>query len=233
MPRGNDQDFDEDDELEQEETDKDWDADGDIDGDVQDLFAEAQDLAYGRGDLIRRLESHTEKSPSLSGGDIDASWDQADVGEETVGGENPTPDQSVVEDQGQAVGLTYQDNEDLDSQGKLEKRDRDPWELNPRSDPEFSTRTEEEFEEPLDQMTGAELAKRANEPAALRGSGKETAGQSTNKPAPRKKPAATGARGGHEAGGTRNLSTGLRTLQTNRKTTSPRRTKTGRRAAGK
>src|SRR5215210_3054393 len=45
----------------------------------------------------------------LSGGDLDAAWDQAAAGDETVGGSNPTPDQDVVEEIGEALGVTYQE----------------------------------------------------------------------------------------------------------------------------
>jgi Family of unknown function (DUF6335) len=63
-------------------------------------------------------------SPKLSGGDIDAAWEDADVGEESVGGENPTPDQDIVEELGKAVGVTYQDNEPLHASEKIKDRDR-------------------------------------------------------------------------------------------------------------
>src|SRR3954470_21417547 len=47
--------------------------------------------------MARKLRDHRETSPTLTGGDVDADWTEADdVGEEAVGGGNPTPDQSVV-----------------------------------------------------------------------------------------------------------------------------------------
>lgn len=55
------------------------------------------------------------------------------VGEESVGGGNPTPDQDVVEELGEAVGLTYEDNEPLGGEAKLHARDEHRWELNPAS----------------------------------------------------------------------------------------------------
>src|SRR5262245_59027579 len=45
----------------------------------------------------------------LTGGDIDAAWDQAAAGEETVGGSSPTPDQDMVDEIGRAVGVSYED----------------------------------------------------------------------------------------------------------------------------
>ena len=35
------------------------------------------------------------------------------TGEEAPGGDNPTPDQDVVDDIGKALGVTYNDNEEL------------------------------------------------------------------------------------------------------------------------
>ena len=72
--------------------------------------------------------------PTLSGGDVDAAWDDSIVaGEESVGGSAPTPDQDIVDDLGLAAGLTYRDNEPLDSDKKVLDRDRNRWELNPAS----------------------------------------------------------------------------------------------------
>lgn len=126
-----------------------------IDQDVKDIFQEAQDLDYGRGDFARMLESYTDRSPVLSGGDLDADWEDADVGEETVGGQNPTPDQSIVDEEGEAVGITYNDDEPLHTTDKLNKRDQNPWELNPASSPDFSERVKEEFNAPIKTLTAA------------------------------------------------------------------------------
>ena len=70
--------------------------------------------------------------PDMSGGAPEGAWADA-VGEEAVGGENPTPDQDVVEELGEAMGLTYQDNEPLGGEHKLKQRDENRWELNPAS----------------------------------------------------------------------------------------------------
>ena len=50
-----------------------------------------------------------------------------------MGGSVPTPDQDQVDEIGKAAGLTYQDDEPLQSGEKLLKRDRNRWELNPAS----------------------------------------------------------------------------------------------------
>jgi Family of unknown function (DUF6335) len=77
----------------------------------------------------------------LTGGDIDAAWDQAAVGEETVGGSTPTPDQDIVDEIGRAVGVDYEDSEPLDPESKLERRDENRWELHPASSEDFAERT--------------------------------------------------------------------------------------------
>ncbi len=47
------------------------------------------------------------RTPTLTGGDVDAGWEYADIGEETVGGSNPTPDQDIIDVLGEAAGVTY------------------------------------------------------------------------------------------------------------------------------
>ena len=77
----------------------------------------------------------------LSAGDPDVDIGDANfVGEEAVGGGNPTPDQDVVDEIGQAVGLEYQDNEELHTTEKVEERDRHRWELDPASSEDYQQR---------------------------------------------------------------------------------------------
>ncbi|HKS30402.1 MAG TPA: DUF6335 family protein [Pyrinomonadaceae bacterium] len=84
--------------------------------------------------LAQRLRNNTAASPSDAGGDPDASWEDVnDSGTESVSGDNPTPDQSVVEENARAVGVTFEDNEELDVIDKIDRRDRDRFELDERS----------------------------------------------------------------------------------------------------
>ena len=83
----------------------------------------------------------------LSGGDVQAAWDQ-DTGEETVGGSNPTPDQDQVDALGQAVGISYSDAEPLHTTEKVERRDEKRWELDPASDADYAERRREMDERP-------------------------------------------------------------------------------------
>ena len=114
---------------------------------VQREFDEAAQLgSAGQQQLIDKLREHHATSPELSGGDIDAAWEDADVGEESVGGENPTPDQDIVEELGKAVGLTYEDNEPLQTGNKIAARDQSRWELDPASSEGYEERMKHEGE---------------------------------------------------------------------------------------
>ena len=90
-------------------------------------------------DSLSRELTHTDAA--LSGGDVDADAQSAyGVGDEAPGGDNPTPDQDVVEEVGKAVGIAYQDTEPLGSERKLQERDRHRWELNPASAEDYEAR---------------------------------------------------------------------------------------------
>src|ERR671932_742808 len=84
--------------------------------------------------LAQRLRNNTAASPSDAGGDLDASWEDVnDSGTESVAGDNPTPDQSDVEENARAVGVSFEDNQELDLLDKIDRRDRDRYELDERS----------------------------------------------------------------------------------------------------
>ena len=83
--------------------------------------------------LAQRLRN-TAASPQDAGGDLDANWEDVnDSGSESIGGDNPTPDQSLVEENAKAIGVSFEDNEELDFLNKIEKRDRDRYELEEQS----------------------------------------------------------------------------------------------------
>jgi hypothetical protein len=84
--------------------------------------------------LAQRLRNNTAASPSDTGGDFDANWEDVnDSGSETAAGDNPTPDQSLVEENAHAMGVNFEDNEELEFVEKIEKRDRDRFELEENS----------------------------------------------------------------------------------------------------
>jgi hypothetical protein len=106
-----------------------------------DLDRHATAARTGRRELVERFNEHTETSPALTAGDIDADWESAySVGDEAPGGDNPTPDQDIVDDIGRAVGVEYQDNEELKGADKLTKRDKHRWELDPASAEDYDDR---------------------------------------------------------------------------------------------
>ncbi|WP_243902231.1 DUF6335 family protein, partial [Aetokthonos hydrillicola] len=98
-------------------------------------------LEIGGRTMRDRMEQYTSASPELSGGDIDARWDQAEaVGEEGVGGTVATPDQSIVQELGEAVGLDYDDGVSLQTNDILGERDSSRWELDPMSSEDYQER---------------------------------------------------------------------------------------------
>ena len=113
---------------------------------VKQEFSDAQRLAAGGDQLRREIREHHSRTPVLSGGDVDADWARADIGDETVGGSAPTPDQDIVDELGEAVGITYEDNEPLRTAEKVEERDRRRWELDPASSDDYHDRVNHEGE---------------------------------------------------------------------------------------
>ena len=100
---------------------------------------------YNIGGRTMRRERHdyTETSPELTGGDVDAYWQDADaVGDEAVGGTTATPDQNVTEELETAVGLEMDDNAFLRTNDILEERDDRRWELDPKSSEDYQQRRE-------------------------------------------------------------------------------------------
>jgi hypothetical protein len=88
----------------------------------------------GHETLRHELGRHTESSPRLTAGDPDARWQDAyAVGDEAPGGDNPTPDQDRVDDIGRALGINYQDDQELMGGDEVAQRDKHRWELDPAS----------------------------------------------------------------------------------------------------
>jgi hypothetical protein len=113
-----------------------------VDPEIEREFKDAQKLAgAGSQQLARKLNEHNSRLPELAGGDLDADWDRSDIGEESIGGQNPTPDQDIVEDLGRGIGITYEDSEPLKSADKLDERDRKRWDLDPASSEDYAERT--------------------------------------------------------------------------------------------
>lgn len=82
-------------------------------------------------DVVSELRARQETSPRLTGGDIDADWKNAwDAGDEAVGGSTATPDQDVVDELGQALGVPQAPDAEVQSSLEiLAERDRHRWTL--------------------------------------------------------------------------------------------------------
>jgi hypothetical protein len=95
----------------------------------------------GRAALQASINEHTGMTQELTGGDVDANWENAYFsGDEAPGGDNPTPDQDIVDDIGKALGVEYQDNEELKASDKVVERDKHRWELDPASSEDYKDR---------------------------------------------------------------------------------------------
>jgi hypothetical protein len=92
----------------------------------------------GRAEMKDRLSKNTGAGPVITAGDVDADWESAEtVGDEAPGGDNPTPDQDVVDDIGRALGVEYEDDEELQGGAEISDRDKHRWELDPSSKDDF------------------------------------------------------------------------------------------------
>jgi len=95
--------------------------------------------AHSGGEELRdTLKKNNSASPRLTGGDVDANWQNAEAqGDESPGGDNPTPDQDVVDEIGRALGVEYADDEELQGGAEIAERDTHRWELDPSSKDDF------------------------------------------------------------------------------------------------
>ena len=106
-----------------------------------DLDRTASAARSGQAEIAEALAEHTETGPEITGGDVDASWGSAyTTGDEAPGGDNPTPDQDVVDDIGRSLGLVYEDSEELKGADKISERDKHRWELDPASSEDYRER---------------------------------------------------------------------------------------------
>ncbi len=95
----------------------------------------------GRAEMAETLEDHRGMSPDIAGGDVDVDVEDAYfTGDESPGGDNQTPDQDVVDDIGKALGVQYDDAEELKSTDKIIERDRHRWEMDPASSEDYKER---------------------------------------------------------------------------------------------
>jgi hypothetical protein len=106
-----------------------------------DMKRQSSAARTGRQEIEQRRRNHASMSPGITGGDVDADLESAYFsGDEAAGGDNPTPDQDIVDDIGRALGVEYHDNEELRSSDKIVERDRHRWERNPASSEDYKDR---------------------------------------------------------------------------------------------
>ena len=107
-----------------------------------DMNRTASAAKSGRAEMKDKLAKSTGGGAALTAGDVDADWQSAEaVGDEAPGGDNPTPDQDVVDDIGRALGVEYEDDEELQGGAEIADRDRHRWELDPSSKDDFDEET--------------------------------------------------------------------------------------------
>jgi hypothetical protein len=95
----------------------------------------------GRDEMAEERADLATMTPSITGGDVDANVaDAYFTGDEAPGGDNTTPDQDIVDDIGRALGVEYQDNEELRGSDKVAARDKHRWELDPASSEDYRDR---------------------------------------------------------------------------------------------
>jgi hypothetical protein len=103
-----------------------------------DMGRSASAAKSGRAEMRDKLSKSTGSGPALTGGDVDADWQSAEsVGDEAPGGDNPTPDQDVVDEIGRSLGVEYADDEELQGGAEISERDHHRWELDPSSKDDF------------------------------------------------------------------------------------------------
>ncbi len=101
----------------------------------------ASAASSGADEMRAKRAHYTSAGPELTAGDVDASWESAEsAGEGAPGGENPTPDQNEVDGIGEALGVQYDDGEELRGGDEIADRDHDRWELDPASSDDFDER---------------------------------------------------------------------------------------------
>jgi hypothetical protein len=110
-----------------------------------DFNRRASAAASGSASFAQQRRAHTESGPDLTAGDVDADWGEAYAdGDEAPGGDNPTPDQDVVEEIGRALGVEYNDGEELKGSEKITERDKHRWEYDPASAEDYRDRTKKQ-----------------------------------------------------------------------------------------
>ena len=113
-----------------------------IDGDevvreyYEDVPSPESEAYRDQTDTVTHVDPDADEDPrsaALKGGDPDVASSGLDVGTESPGGSNPTPDQDRVDEIGASMGVIYDDAEPLKFGEKKAAHDASRWELNSAS----------------------------------------------------------------------------------------------------
>jgi hypothetical protein len=103
------------------------------------------DITAGSAKLAHRLQNDSLADPTISGGEVDAKWEDAQFsGDESAVSSMSIPGTGQVDDVGRAMGVTYSDNEELKFGDKERSRDLKRWELDPASSDDYQDRVRDE-----------------------------------------------------------------------------------------
>ena len=106
-----------------------------------DMVRHGSAVRTGRAGMAEATAKTANLTPDIKAGDLDVNVEDAYfVGDEAPGGDNPTPDQEVVDEIGKALGVEYQDAEELRGSDKVADRDKHRWELDPASSEDYKNR---------------------------------------------------------------------------------------------
>jgi hypothetical protein len=106
-----------------------------------DMDRHASAARTGRAGMEHSQREHHGMSASIAAGDVDVDVEDAYfTGDDSPGGDNSTPDQDIVDDIGKALGVVYDDAEELKGSDKVVERDKHRWELDPASAEDYKER---------------------------------------------------------------------------------------------
>jgi len=112
---------------------------------ADDIEPPTPDISASAARLANRLREDPLADPTVTAGDVDAQWESAQFsGDESAVASRTTPDNNVVDDIGVAMGVTYQDGEELKAGEKERSRDKKRWELDPASSDDYQERLRDE-----------------------------------------------------------------------------------------
>ncbi|MEC4895324.1 MAG: DUF6335 family protein [Oscillatoria sp. PMC 1051.18] len=96
----------------------------------------------GGGKTIAEATTRMASGGEVTAGDLDANQYQAKVtGDEAVGGLASTPGQNVTEEMQSAMGISSAEKEPVQTADKLERRDENRWQLDPKSSEDYEQHT--------------------------------------------------------------------------------------------